>query len=375
MNELTWSQVSTRRLARQGLADPAGDTSPADAVSAMCGAHAQVLSAAELSVGLRLRGATRTRVQDALWGGQSLVKTFGPRGTVHLLAARDLPVWLGALSTVPVTHNRMPDGIRLTPDQHEQVVSAIRTALTGACLTTDELGAAVVEATGPWAGDKVMPAFQDLWPRWRQAVQSAAHQGALCFGPNRGRLVTYTAPPASGPVADARARLTAAYLYAYGPATPQQFARWLGTPVTWARESFAQLEPEEVRFAGGTAWVLPGDASAPGEEPRGVRLLPYFDGYAIAAQPRELLFPGRAAERALARGQAGNYPVVLVDGVVGGVWHQRRAGRRIAVTVELFAPLSRAHRPELEEQVARVGEIMLGTPDLTLGEISVGAHA
>ena len=26
-------------------------------------------------------------------------------------------------------------------------------------------------------------------------------------------------------------------------------------------------------------------------------------------------------------GQAGNYPVVLVDGVVGGVWHQRRSGR------------------------------------------------
>ncbi|WP_343951785.1 winged helix DNA-binding domain-containing protein [Nonomuraea longicatena] len=375
MNELTWSQVSARRLDRQGLAGPVEGASPADAVSAMCGAHAQVLSAAELSVALRLRGADRTRVQDALRGGQSLIKTFGPRGTVHLLAARDLPVWLGALSTIPATHNRMPDGVRLTPGQHEEVVAAIRTALTGACLTTDELGAAVVEATGPWAGEKVMPAFQDLWPRWRQAVHSAAHQGALCFGPNRGRLVTYTAPPASGPVGDARARLTAAYLHAYGPATPQQFARWLGTPVTWARAAFAEVETEEVRFAGGTAWVLPGDASAPEREPRGVRLLPYFDGYTIAAQPRELLFPGRAAERALAGGQAGNYPVVLVDGVVGGVWHQRRAGRRIAVTVESFAPLSRAHLLELEEQVARVGEIMLGTPDLTLGEVSVGPHA
>ena len=62
--------------------------------------------------------------------------------------------------------------------------------------------------------------------------------------------------------------------------------------------------------------------------PHGVRLLPYFDAYVVGCQPRELLFPGRAAERALAGGQAGNYQVLLIDGVVAGVWHQRRSGRR-----------------------------------------------
>lgn len=36
---------------------------PAEAVAALCGAHAQVLSAAELSVGLRLTGATRANVE------------------------------------------------------------------------------------------------------------------------------------------------------------------------------------------------------------------------------------------------------------------------------------------------------------------------
>jgi hypothetical protein len=33
----------------------------------MCGAHAQVLSAAELSIGLRIAGITRTDIQEALW--------------------------------------------------------------------------------------------------------------------------------------------------------------------------------------------------------------------------------------------------------------------------------------------------------------------
>ena len=72
-----------------------------------------------------------------------------------------------------------------------------------------------------------------------------------------------------------------------------------------------------------------------------VRLLPYFDAYTLGWQPRELLFPGRAAKRALTpAGQAGNFPVLLIDGTVAGVWHLRRSGRKLDITVEPFDQLS-----------------------------------
>lgn len=106
-----------------------------------------------------------------------------------------------------------------------------------------------------------------------------------------------------------------------------------------------------------------------------MRLLPYFDAYLVAGMPRELLYPGPAAERALAGGQAGNFPVLLVDGQVAGVWHQRRSGSRIDVTVEPLAELGRARLDELDEQVARVGEILEGRPRLTVGAVTVGPHA
>ncbi len=51
---------------RQFLDEPA-DTPPAALTAAMLGAHAQVLSAAELSVALRTAEATRTDVRAALW--------------------------------------------------------------------------------------------------------------------------------------------------------------------------------------------------------------------------------------------------------------------------------------------------------------------
>ena len=63
--------------------------------------HAQIITAAELSIGQRLAGAVRADVQAALWETRELVKTFGPRGTVHLLPTRDLPRWTGALAAVP----------------------------------------------------------------------------------------------------------------------------------------------------------------------------------------------------------------------------------------------------------------------------------
>jgi hypothetical protein len=88
-------------MARHALTRPATDLGPADIAGVLCGAHAQVLSAAELSVGRRIAGADRADVQRALWEDRTLVKTFGPRGTVHLLSTADLPMWTGALSSLP----------------------------------------------------------------------------------------------------------------------------------------------------------------------------------------------------------------------------------------------------------------------------------
>ncbi|MFE2354940.1 winged helix DNA-binding domain-containing protein [Streptomyces parvulus] len=421
---ITWTAASARRLERQFLAKSAATGAPAagvaaDVAAAMLGVHAQVLSAAELSIGLRSENITRSDVREALWpaapptapppapaSAPSLVKTHGPRGTVHLLPAQDLPMWCAALTAVPDGPASLAPDVRLTDDQAGQVVTAIGDALDGRCLTVDELGDEVVARTGPWAGDLVMPAFQTMWPRWRQVMHRAGQCGALSFGPHRGRKVTYTRPPRFTPLPpeEATRLLVRRYLRAYGPATPRHFARWLAAPPGWARDVFAELarvgEIEEVAFgdpgggeagaeqaggkqAGGegtSAWVAAGDTVFPDpperdELLRGVSLLPYFDAYVVAAQPRERLFPGAARERALAGGQAGNFPVLMVDGTVAGVWHQLRRGRRTTVTVEPPGRLTARQERELAARVEQVGTVLEARAELVIGEVTVGAHA
>lgn len=380
---LSWTEVCARRLKRQALSEPSHIARPADIVRVMCGAHAQVMSAAELSIGLRISGIMRDDVRKALWIERSLVKTYGPRGTVHLLPTQDLPMWTGALSAKPYGLNADPKNELLTPKQAETIIEAIAAVLDDSELTTDELTEALVDYLGPWAGDPVMPAFQGMWPRWRLVQSMAGFRGAMCFGPSRGRSVTYTSPrrwlPGFRP-ADQRtalADLVRSYLHSYGPATPQQFAQWLGAPRRWATELFESLSDElqEVEVDGTLAWFVAGDTGGPPSDPKGLRLLPYFDAYVVGSYPRELLFPGRAAERALAGGQAGHFPVLLINGMVAGVWHQRRSGRNLDITVEPLMKLSAAQRKELHDQVERIGEILEGKPQLTIGPVTVGAHA
>ena len=380
---LTWDGVTTRRMARSHLTHPAERAAPADIATALCGVHAQILTAAELSIGRRIVGATRADVHRALWDERTLVKTFGPRGTVHLVAAADLPTWTGALSALPSSVPRHPDPVRFTPEQAETVIGAIDGSLVEGPLTVDELTLAIRERIGPWAVEETMDAFQVKWPRWRQLTSTAAHRGVLCFGPSRGRRVTYMNPrkwlPSFRPDDGDRAvrTLLTRYLYAYGPATPQHFAKWLAIPPHDAAELFdaSADELESVDLDGEPEWVVAGDTATPAEPHRGVRLLPYFDAFVVAGQPRERLFPGAAARRALAGGQAGNFPVLLVDGVVGGVWHSRRSGRKLEITVEPIERLTAKQRRELDDEAEVVGAVMEATPTLTVGPVTVGPHA
>jgi hypothetical protein len=195
MRSLSWQEVWGWRLARHALLAPASKERLVVVVRAVCGIHAQMLSAAELSVGVRVAGVSRQDVRAELWQRRGLVKTHGPRGTLHLFPAEDAPLWSAALRA-----NQHPNEARrlaqmgLNPGQLEALVAAIGDALDGQCLTREELGSEVARRVGPWATEAASPAFGGQWPRWLMAVGAAANAGLLCFGPDQGSKVTFVRP-------------------------------------------------------------------------------------------------------------------------------------------------------------------------------------
>jgi hypothetical protein len=105
-----------------------------------------------------------------------------------------------------------------------------------------------------------------------------------------------------------------------------------------------------------------------------VLLLPHFDCYVVGAHPRERFLPAVWAERGLPRGTASQLPVLLVDGVVGGLWHRRRTGRKLEITVEPFGRLTAAQRRAVEAGAARIGAILEAAVTLAFGPVASRPH-
>lgn len=236
---LSWEEVCRRRLAAQHLRAPLPATSFHRMVSDICGLHAQVMSAAELAAAVRVEGLGRDVVPTALWADRALVKMWAMRGTLHLLLAQEVPIYVAALS------DRRFDldapwlkyhGLAAT--EVPALIDAVASALDGRQLTREELGREVVRLLG----DRKFEAM--LASGWAAVLKPAAFQGLLCFGPSDGNRVTFVRPDQwigdfdrPDPVESLR-EMARRFLAAYGPARLEDFARWWGVAPKAVRSVF-----------------------------------------------------------------------------------------------------------------------------------------
>ena len=357
MVKLTWAQAAAWRFGRHHLLDRVAPDEAIAAVERICGLHAQVMSSAELSLHARVEGLDRDAVQRMLWEQRSLYKTWAMRGTLHLLPARELGLWRAALSTYRREENRSwLNGWKMTREEMERLLEAVNAALRDAQLTREALADAVTERTGdPKLRERVLGS-------WGPFLKPSAFRGELCFAPSDGQHVRFTHPDTWLPEAvehdpqEALREVVRRYLGAYGPATRDDLSRWWAflTPAQAGR-LLAEVA-EEVDIDGLPAY-LPAEhvAQAQASEPsRMLRLLPAFDPY-VAGAPRagHGIFP--VERRSEIYRQAGWLtPVIVVDGVIAGVFRQERKGARLEVALQPFEPLPKWARAAAEAEAERI---------------------
>jgi len=163
--------------------------------------------------------------------------------------------------------------------------------------------------------------------------------------------------------------VTRRYLAAYGPASRETYARWLGSSPAYAGRLLARLGDEvlQAELAGERVWLRAADLDElRTAEPDGVvRLLPAFDPHVVAA-PRDapaVLDPARRDR--VYRPQGWLSPVLLVDGRFAGVWRQERRDAVIAVEIEPFEDLGAETRAAAEVEAARLGAFLGAGADVT----------
>lgn len=360
--ELRQGQVSSFRLLRQHLLQRAPADSLVTVVRDLCGVQAQVAAAAHIALWVRVQDLDREDVEHALCETRELVKTWAMRGTVHLIPADDLPMYVGALEQSGVREvQRWLSRKGIDAEEADALAEAVPEALSSGPLTRKELAERLVSRLG----ERVRPWVEHSWGG---VVKQAALQGRVCFGPNRGVEVTFVRLDRHLPgfhgmrEEEAGEELFRRYLRGYGPATLQDFARWSGLAVKEARSIRERLADElvEVVVGGRTAWLLRRDLQhLPTKEPDGsaVRLLPSFDPYLLGHREKGHLVDPQHYKRVF-RKAGWLSPVVLNRGRVCGTWSSRRRGKRMVVTVDPFRRFSPALRTRIEAEVEDLGRFL-----------------
>lgn len=358
--KVTADQAFAWRMRRQ-FADPRGDASAGEVAGRLCGVQAQVASAAETAVGLRQVTPKTGEVKGCL-ADRSLVKTWAMRGTLHLLRPAEMGAFLPLIASARTWERPVwQRAFGATPKEVSELTDAVSAILDGAVLTRDDLVTALV------ADRRFASMEEQLRSGWGALLKPLAWQGALCHGPGQGGKVTFTSPARLIPEwkglpapEEAAPIAIAAYLGAYGPATPEAFDAWLSRGSlrkTVVRRWFAEMGERltEVEVDGRTAYILTEHAGelAGCEPSRSVRLLGAFDQYVLGPGTNDTgMLP---AEHRSKVSRAGGWisPVVIVGGRIAGVWEP--TGEEIVVS--LFPGAGEPPVEALEAEAAHVARV------------------
>ena len=364
---LSNDQVRFLRLYAQRLMSqsPDGVTGVVEVVKQVCGIQAQDAPAAVLAVRVRSAELVVADVEQARVWDRTIIRTWGPRGTLHLLASDDIGWLLPLLGPVFVAGDRRRrEDLGLDEDVCARGIRIIRKVLANhGSLTRAELFEQLANQ-GIHLEGQARP----------HLLGRTALEGLICLGPDRGTEPTYVLlndwigqEHKGHPLSEdeAYAELTRRYLSAYGPATPEDQAAWSGLPLSKIRATWQHIADQlmEIEFPGARAWMLKTCASWLDDlsvHTPIVRLLPRFDIYLLGYQKRDLAVQSQNAKRINAGGGI-IHPTVLVDGRVVGMWKRKREKNHMGVVVEPFDELASELYEGLEAEVTDLGRF-LGMP-------------
>jgi hypothetical protein len=344
--------ITRRRLVSQQIANPRL-TTPGELVRWMGAVQAQDHLGARWALGLRLRAAVESDVEEAV-AARTIVRTWPMRGTLHYVPAADVR-WMLRLLTprvIALSAGRYRE-LELDAATFQRAAKILTRALMGRALTRGEVYAALQRGG-------VSPAGQ----RGIHILGHLAQHGLVCLGPRKGKQPTFVRlddwlPPSRDlSREEGLATLAERYFASHGPATVRDFAWWSGLLLKDAQAAIAAAgskvvsESHEGRllFSSGSA------RSSRASRRPAAALLPAWDEYVVAYKDR-----GAALDPA-ARRQGGMYAVglslVAIDGQVRGSWRRSLTKSTVRVSVAFWNPVTRDERRAVEAAAERYGRFL-----------------
>jgi hypothetical protein len=334
---LTLRDLNRATLARQLLLERR-KLSPSAAIERLVGMQAQWPPAPYVGLWTRVEGFRREALERLLRRGDVLKATV-MRGTLHLVTARDYPVFYAAFQEMTTWFGPMHleravaslDGVRARMRDGRIAYAELLAHLRETHTDLDERDCRLM-----------------VHAVRRHAHLLHAHEtAAWTTRPS----ATYELVPAPSEVdvQEARTEFVHRYLRAFGPATRADVSDWSGLRVRDFEHALDGL-PTHHAEDGRTLYDLPRAPLPGGAAPAPVRFLPKWDNTLLGFADRKRLLSDEIRKQVI--GKNGDVAqTVLVDGFVAATWSADPKGK---VTVHPFSPLPRVWRREVADEAARL---------------------
>jgi hypothetical protein len=329
---LTLRELNRATLARQLLLGRRRISILA-AIERVAGLQAQWPPSPYIGLWSRVEGFKRATLERAVLRGDVLKPTV-MRGTLHLITARDYPLYYAALRDMPTWFQ---------PHHLEHARGILGDVRALAPLTQSELVAHIRAL-----GHEEIDARRIMHAARRHA--HLLHNAESALWTTTPRVVYQPYPePVEQDGAAARTELVRRYLRAFGPATKADIADWSGLAVRGFAHALDGL-PTFRNEEGRELFDVPRAPLPPADTPAPVRFLPKWDNTLLGHADRRRVITDELRRGVIAKnGDVAS--TVLVDGVVAATWTYGGTG---AVSVEYVAPVTRTQKLDVAEEAARL---------------------
>lgn len=317
-------EIKIRQMTNQYLVEPSDKIT---VVRDLCGVQAQFMANALHSLKIRTSDHDEKNIDEGL------VKNWTVRGTVHVFAEADLPLFIHCNNGKDYRRNEwngytfwnQRDSWALTPERQKYLSEVILRALENSSHTRDELKQICRE------NGMTEPEENSMFDQWGGGIRELCERGFMNYEVREKK--TYCLSPDFLPIPEEAAKLEIArrYFTNIAPATIHDAMYFLGAKQTEVKKWLSQLPVKSVEADGKTYYYIENGKSYERDIPSCI-FLAGFDQLMLGYQKKESIYLQTEDLRNIFNLSGIVMPAVLLRGNVAGKWKKKNG----KVTVELF---------------------------------------
>lgn len=335
---MTKDELKLRQLTNQYLIEPAEKLR---VVQDLCGAQAQFMGNALHSLKIRCNDFDEATAADGL------VKNWTVRGTVHVFAEADLPLFMHCNNGADYRKNEwngysfwnQRDVWALTPERQSFLSQVILDALARQPYTREELKE-ICRANGMTEDEE-----SSMFDQWGGGIRELCERGFMNYVVQEKKAFCLSPDFTPMPEEKANLELARRYFTNFGPATIHDAMYYFHASAAQVKQWMAKLPLAETEWEGRTYYYIENGKSYHHDMPKCL-FLAGFDQLMLGYEKKESLYLPQEHLRSIFNLAGIVMPALLLDGRVVGKWKLKNR----KLSIELFTKLGAGDKKAVKEK-------------------------